>query len=140
MGRLLPILPSPATDVPTSLDTKRYIKYKAYLSTSDANYTPALNDVSISFTDNNSADSVISDVSDNTFEITRPEITISAPGNAGTDPNFRWIAGRSYEIKWQTRGKTSENWTIEGQWLDDLGGLHTTAILDTPDFHCQLFF
>ena len=28
-------------------------------------------------------------------------------------------------------GKTCENWTIEGQWLDDLGGLHTTAILDT---------
>ena len=119
------------TDIPSSFDTKRYIKYKAYLSTSDANYTPALNDVSISFTDNNSADSVISDVSDNTFEITRPEITIIAPGNAEGDPNFRWIAGRSYDIKWKTRGKTAESWIIEGQWLDDQAGLHTTAILDT---------
>ena len=56
------------TDMPsTGFDTKRYIKYKAYLSTADTSYTPSLNDVSVSFTDDNAADSVISDVSDNPF-------------------------------------------------------------------------
>ncbi|MEK7679594.1 MAG: FG-GAP-like repeat-containing protein, partial [Deltaproteobacteria bacterium] len=119
------------TAIPVSSNGSRYIKYKSYFNTLDQSYTPALNEVSITFSDNTASERVISDVSDNTFEIIRPEITISAPGNAETDPNFRWIAGRSYDIKWQTRGKTSESWTIEGQWLDDLGGLHTTTILDT---------
>ena len=52
------------TDIPsTSFDTKRYIKYKAYLSTADASYTPALNDVSITFSDNNARTGRFSDVS-----------------------------------------------------------------------------
>ena len=101
------------------------------MSTSDANYTPALNDVSISFTDNNSADSVISDVSDNTFEITRPEITIIAPGNAEGDPNSAGLPEGAMILSGRPGGKTLESWIIEGQWLDDQAGLHTTAILDT---------
>jgi hypothetical protein len=55
--------------IPTSLNTKRYIKYKAYFSTADTAYTPTLNSITVKFTDDTEGNRVISDESDNVFTI-----------------------------------------------------------------------
>jgi hypothetical protein len=65
---------SSGVSIPSSLNTKRYIKYKACLQTSDVDYTPLVNSITINFTDDTEASRVISDESDNVFTINNPTI------------------------------------------------------------------
>ncbi len=58
---------SSGESIPSALDAKRYLRYKAYLTTAD--YTPVLDSVSIQFADDNEAKRIISDTSDNNFTI-----------------------------------------------------------------------
>jgi len=56
---------------------QRYIKYKAYLSTADVNYTPTLQEVKIGFASSTSANRVISAESLNSFTIAPSVITVA---------------------------------------------------------------
>ncbi|MDO8661655.1 MAG: Ig-like domain-containing protein, partial [Candidatus Omnitrophota bacterium] len=63
------------TSISSALNGLRYIKYKSYLATVDAAYTPTLSDVSIGFTDTNSANRVVSAESANNFTMSGAQIT-----------------------------------------------------------------
>ncbi|MDO8688199.1 MAG: LamG domain-containing protein, partial [Dehalococcoidales bacterium] len=63
------------TAIPSALNALRYIKYKAYLATTDTAYTPTLSDVSISFTSSTSGDRVVSAESANNFTMAGAQIS-----------------------------------------------------------------
>jgi len=65
------------TSIPSSLAGYRYLKYKAYFATADGAYTPSLNDVRLTFSDDVEADRVVSDESDNVFTIQPSTITVA---------------------------------------------------------------
>jgi len=69
--------------IPSSLTSDRYLKYKAYFTTSDSAVTPTLSDASISFTSGTSSETTISDASNANFTITSAAI---GSGTASVTP------------------------------------------------------
>jgi len=71
------------SEIPSSLDIKRYIKYKAYFSTADTTETPILEDITLNY----SSATIIEDDSDAFFSIMRPKLVFTtqppATGTAG---------------------------------------------------------
>ena len=97
---------STGTAIPSSLDNNRYIKYKAYLSTTDATYTPSLDDITITYTYLALIGSLTSSIFDTGISNGAGLNSIMWQGNkpSGTEVNFQIASAATSTGPWDYKG------------------------------------